>query len=271
MTPWPSPHSSGVVRRLGTLIETVHAMVYFAPEPQAAYAGLALRGFWRGYFASRSAALGKVSPELVTALFAGFAPSMVARAIPEVWRITSPSLVSAARQAAATAALHRILGPEAAERAGLIGSLTEICIRTLPLPGRPMAAAQSTLPRPADPLGALWYDCTVLREFRGDAHIAAVSAAGLTWPEPHLLQGSEVDPQQQQYRGWDDAAWQSAADRVRGLDLGTVEAMTDNLAAPAFQALQPAEVSRLLSALTPMAHAISATLPYPNAMALQRP
>lgn len=40
--------------------ETLHAVVSFAPEPQAAYASLGLRGYWRGYFASRSSALGPV-------------------------------------------------------------------------------------------------------------------------------------------------------------------------------------------------------------------
>ncbi len=79
------PHAV-LVRQLGQLIETVHAVVYFAPEPRERYSNLGLRGYWRGYFASRAAALGAVGPEIVTALFAGFAPAMVARAIPSVSR-----------------------------------------------------------------------------------------------------------------------------------------------------------------------------------------
>lgn len=88
-----------LVRRLGVLVESVHAVVYFAPEPQAAYAELGLKGYWRGYFASRAAPLGEAGPQLVTALFAGFAPAMVARALPKVWTIAAPERVQAARLA----------------------------------------------------------------------------------------------------------------------------------------------------------------------------
>lgn len=95
-----------------------------------------------------------------------------------------------------------------------------------------MAAAQAGLPRPTEPVAALWHDCTVLREHRGDGHLAAVALCGLVWPEPHLLPGRQVDPQQQQYRGWDDVSWQRAAERVRGRDTVELEAVTDQLAAP---------------------------------------
>lgn len=85
-----APAEGALVRRLGALVESIHAVVYFAPEPQAAYAELGLKGYWRGYIASRSAPLGTAGPALVTALFGGFAPAMVARALPEVWAIASP-------------------------------------------------------------------------------------------------------------------------------------------------------------------------------------
>ena len=258
------------VRRLGTLVETVHAVVYFAPEPQAAYQQLGLRGFWRGYFASRAAALGEVGPELVTALFGGFAPQMVARAIPQVWTVTSAAQVLAARQSAATAALSRLLtGLESQIVAA--GEITRRCVQQLPLAGRPMAAAHSAAPRPDDPLGGLWHDCTVLREFRGDGHLAAVLAAGLRWPEPHVLQGTKVDPRQQEYRGWDDASWERAVTRVRGRDLTTVEVTTDQLAAPSYEALLEPDLSILHQALTVLALRCSAAIPYPNAMGLVRP
>jgi len=134
-----------------------------------------------------------------------------------------------------------------------------------------MAAAQAELPRMDDPLAALWHDCTVLREFRGDGHLAAVAVAGLVWPEPHLLQGDRVDAQQQQHRGWDDQTWRDAAERVRGRDLREVEVMTDRLAAPAYSALDRAERDELVQLFEPLALAASRQLPYPNAMGLPRP
>lgn len=258
------------VRQLGALVESIHAVVYFAPEPQAGYAALGLRGYWRGYFASRAAPLGAAGPELVTAVFGGFAPAMVARAVPDVWTVTSPQEVQAARLQGATAALRRLLPADHLPAVRAAVELTGRCTRTLPLPGRPMAAAQIGLPRPADPLAALWHDCTVLREHRGDGHLTAVAVAGLQWPDPHLLQGRRVDVRQQEYRGWDDAAWQAAATRVQGRDLREVEAMTDRLAAPAYEALADAELTELIGALAPLARAASGQIPYPNAMGLAR-
>jgi len=255
------------VRRLGVLIDTLHAVVYFAPEPQAAYRELGLRGYWRGYFASRAAPLGPVGPHLVTALFGGFAPGMVARAIPQVWTVAAPEPVQAARLSGASAALQRLIGDQdATVRAA--AALTGACVEALPLPGRPMAAAQAGLNRPESALAALWHDCTVLREFRGDAHLAAVAIAGLVWPEPHLLQRNRVDPRQREHRGWDEETWQRAAERVRGRDLREVEAMTDTLAAPGFAVLGPAEQEELVRLLEPLARAAGAELPFPNAMSL---
>ena len=263
--------SLDVVRRLGVLVESVHAVVYFAPEPQTGYAELGLRGYWRGYFASRSASLGPVGPALVTALFGGFAPAMVRRALPEVWTLASPEQVRQARLAGATAALHRLIGDQH-ERVVAAATLTGRCVAALPIPGRPMAAAQADLTRPDEPLAALWHDCTVLREHRGDGHLAAVAVAGLVWPEPHLLQGTAVDPRQQEYRGWDDRSWQEADVRVRELravgGLLDVETATDQLAAPAYEVLDPAERRDLIQLLRPLAEAVAADLPYPNAMGL---
>lgn len=183
-----------LVRRLGQLTETVHAVVYFAPEARFAYAELGLRGYWRGYFASRCAAVGPIGPDLATALLGGFAPAMVARALPEVWSTADSATVVSARTSAATAALRRLLegvDPEVVTTAAI---LTARCVEALALPGRPMAAAHRETPRPADPVGALWHDVTVLREHRGDGHLCAVAAAGLHWPEPHLLIGDRLDP-----------------------------------------------------------------------------
>jgi hypothetical protein len=260
--------NSALVRRLGVLVESIHAIVYFAPEPQSAYAQLGLKGYWRGYFASRAAPLGAAGPQLVTALFAGFAPEMVARALPEVWTLASPQQVQAARQAGATAALRRLLGDSHLESVAAAAALTGRCVQALPLPGRPMAAAQADLQRPPEPLAALWHDCTVLREHRGDGHLAAVALAGLVWPEPHLLPARQVDAQQQQYRGWDDESWQRAAGRVRGRDTAELEAVTDQLAAPAYEVLAATGRVELARLLEPLARAVSAQLPYPNAMGL---
>lgn len=246
----------------------MHAVVYFAPEPQELYRELGLRGYWRGYFASRAAALGPVGPELVTALFAGFSPAMVARAVPEVWSLASPCDVLTARSRGAAAALERLLDPDHQDLVVRAAARTRTCLELLPLPGRPMAAALLAQPRPDEPLAALWYDCTVLREHRGDSHIGAVAAAGLRWPEPHLLKGAAVDARQQELRGWDDDTWHQAGRRASGVSRDALEQHTDRLAADAYAALDDDARQELVELLEPLAARAGRQLPYPNAMGL---
>lgn len=275
--------TSSEVRRLGALTEVVHAVVYFAPQVDQTYRGAGLKGFWRGYFAGRSAALGAASPQLVTALFAGFSPAMVERALPEVWAAVSPARVLQARSDGAHAALQDLLGDADPAPAA---ALTQQAVEHLDLAGRPLAAAQVALPRPRDPLRALWHDCTVLREHRGDGHLAAVMASGLRWPEPHLLLAGlgRLDPRQQEHRGWSDEDWGAARDRLvrRGLlatdgtataageqAYAAVEDVTDALAAPAYDVVDRAALIRALEPLA--ARVVTGELvPFPNAMGLPR-
>jgi hypothetical protein len=271
------------VRRIGRLVEVLHAVVYFAPEVAAAYRDAGLTGFWRGYFGGRAAPLGRASAELVTAVFGGFAPEMVARAVPDVWSRLPPEDVLRARSDGVTAALRRLLG-DADPTAGATRLAT--VVDALDIADRPMAAAQVALGRPDDPLLALWHHGTVLREHRGDGHLAVVTAAGLRWPEPHLLLGSlgRLDPRQQEYRGWSDDAWSTAAARLheRGwLDDGRptevgraayedLERRTDDVAASAFEGV---DVEALTEVLAPLAARVVDTggVPFPNAMGLERP
>ena len=67
----------GDARRLWQRFEPYHAVVYFAPEAQAACTALGTRGYWMSYFALRAAPLGAAPPELITAVFYGFAPRLV--------------------------------------------------------------------------------------------------------------------------------------------------------------------------------------------------
>ncbi|MEU7814932.1 hypothetical protein [Pseudonocardia sp. NPDC049154] len=274
-------------RELWRVIEAVHAVVYFAPEPADRLGGLGLRGFWRRYFASRAAALGPVPAAVVTALFHGFAPGMVARAVPEVWEVAEPSAVVAARTAGAAAALGRVRpadwdpGPALA----MLGA-------ALPpsFGGRALAAAHAALPEPADDLARLWHAATVLREYRGDGHVAALVAAGVDGAAAHVLLAAlgTLVPDQREYRGWSPAEWAGAGEalRARGwLDAGgaitprgrdaraMIEHCTDDAAAPALAALDDAALEELLAALTPLAAAVveAGAVPYPNAMGVPAP
>ena len=153
-------------------------MIYFVPEAAEAYAGLGITGR-HGYFASRAAPMGAVSAEVVVSTFFNFNPEVVHAAIPSSWAVAAPSAIVEARFAAADAALRRVLGdavesPEMSEAAALAraAAVAACC------DGRPLAAAHAALPWPDDDHLVLWHATSVLREHRGDGHIAALTLAG---------------------------------------------------------------------------------------------
>lgn len=266
-------------RAIWTLIEPIHAVTYFTPEARAAFADAGLRGFWRGYFAGRCAPLGAVDPAPVVALFNGFAPGMVTRALPEVWTLAAPPAVLRAREDGAVAALRRMLAgadPQAVDAAAQ--ALREAVTR-LPLPGRALGAANAALPVPADPYAALWWAATVLREHRGDGHVAALVASGIAGIDALILRcGADLARASlQPARGWTDEQWTAAADRLRArhlLDaddrvtaegsgvLGMAEAVTDFAAGAPWTDPAQAVATGLL--LAPLARACAEALPTPN-------
>jgi len=147
------------------------------------------------------------------------------------------------RTHAATAALRRLLPPNSEAHVVTVATLTDRCVKSLQLPGRPMAAAHRQVARPDDPVSALWHDVTVLREHRGDGHLIAVATAGLVWPEPQLLITDRLDPAQQAHRGWTDEQWTTAASRIHHHDVAAIDDATDRLAAPAYDILTPQELA----------------------------
>src|SRR5580658_5639112 len=97
-------------RHLFRLVEPIHVVTYFSDEPTEALMALGHRNYWDGYFAGRAAPLGRVSAEVVHAVFYNFADGEVARHIPRVWGIATPEAALAARERGSVAALRRILG-----------------------------------------------------------------------------------------------------------------------------------------------------------------
>jgi len=187
-----------VSRRLWTLLEPLHAVVYFTAPSRQAFEDAGYRGFWRGYFAGRAAPLGPVGAAPVTALFYGFAPRMVARALPAVWDLAPPAAALAARQAGAVTALRQgFTAQQVAADDDLLTAVTGLLRRAVDGAdpgGRPLGAANAALPWPDEPLAALWHGATVVRELRGDGHVAALLTAGITGVESLVLRsGRDLD------------------------------------------------------------------------------
>jgi hypothetical protein len=279
-------------RRMWPAFETYHAQIYFVPEAAEAYRTLGLKGGWMGYFASRAAPLGPASPELVTAVFFNFHPAMVARALPDAWALAAPGDVLTARQEAADAALRRLIpdhigSPAEAQAAALAREAAEAPA----LAGRPLFAALRSLPWPDEPHLVLWHACTLLREHRGDGHVAALTVAGLDGCEAHVsVTATGAVPREtlQSSRKWSDEEWAAAEERLqergwldaegRLTDAGRagraeVETRTDTLAEEPWRALGPERTERLLGLLAPMARAINDAggVPVPNPVGVPAP
>jgi hypothetical protein len=280
-------NQSPVSRRMWTFFEPVHVVTYFAPEARAAFEEAGLRGFWRGYFAGRAAPLGRVRAEPVTASFFTFAPPMVARALPGVWDLATPDDALAARSAGATAALRHLLGESAADVTGLADRLMRAA-DGLDCAGRVLAAANTALPVPGEPLARLWHAATLLREHRGDGHFAALLAADIDGCEAVVLRvGIDADRGQlQPVRGWTDEQWDQAAARLadrgwldatgRATPAGVaarqaVEDATDRAAARPWARLGAAATEDLAGLLAPVARACAVVLPQPNPVGLPAP
>ncbi|PBA18007.1 SCO6745 family protein [Mycobacterium avium] len=278
-----------LARRFFDRYEPVHAVTYFAPEARAALDALGYRGFWMGYFAARSAPLGAVPREVVAAIFYNFAPERVAKALPAAWEIAGPQAALRARQESAVAALRRYgLRPD--ENVAVAAELAAKAARGAPLDGRPLFAANLALPWPEDPLAALWHATTLLREQRGDAHVAVLAAAGISGRESNVLHAAAGNVSRDyiaRTRDYDEASWRRHEQRLaeRGLPDGDgaltaagrqckdhIEATTDALALSALDALTDDEVETLFEALTPITRAVIAggDIPAATPMTLRR-
>jgi hypothetical protein len=293
-------------RRMWTLFEPVHVVTYFSPEARDAFEQAGLRGFWRGYFAGRAAPMGAVGAAPVVASFFVFAPAMVRRALPSVWSLTTPADVLRAREAGAGAAIRRLLDlPEGAAAPPHLleaADLLSAAAGGLDPAGRALAAPNIDLPVPEEPVARLWHAATVLREHRGDGHVAALVAADIDGAESLVLRAGvdlavqagepgHVGPgwrrdQMQPIRGWTDDELAAAAGRLSdhgllddrgaataaGMDLHRgVDAATDLTAARPWAALGPDGTARLAEALRPIAVACASGMPFPNPIGVPAP
>lgn len=202
-------------------LEVVHTLTYFAPSVIQAKKDVGLKGYLMGYTASRIAPMGPVGPEIAVATFYNFAPWMFARALPDAWSFASPERVLDATQTAVADLLRELWTGLDAEVAAAADAAREVA-ELHPIVGRPLAAAWSSVPWSDRPELVLWQAATRIRESRGDGHLAALVVHRIDGTEAHLtLKGDSAKLRQllSPLRGWDDAAWDAAADRLRARGL----------------------------------------------------
>lgn len=266
-------------RHLFSLVEAYHGVFYYAAE-FSAFAEAGLKGWWRAYFATRAAAFGVVPPEVVTAAFFNFAPRMVSRAIPSVWETIAPAQLLDMRVRVASDALGRVLRADPAP----VEEVSELALESvanLPLAGRPLYAAHSSIPAPGTPAVDLWHACTLLREFRFDGHNAALMAHDIGGCASHVLMVASGRGNMATIlpiRGFTEDEWSTSAaelrhrgwlDRDDGFTAegaaarAAVEDMTDRLSDAPLRAIGRASAERLIDLLEPLVERVRRLGPVP--------
>ena len=212
--------------------DSLHSMIYFAPEAEEQLVAAGLRPGRMTYFASRSAPMGAVTAGVTTATFVNFNPDLVAKYIPRAWSLASIDAILAARLRSADLALRRLLGEslDSAELAEL-AELAREATTVLTPEGRPLYAAHAALPWPDDPHLVVWHASTLLRESRGDGHTMALAHAGLSGIESivtHTATGRGFTVRAaKQLRGWSDEQWDDAIRALQDRGLMSGDQLTD--------------------------------------------
>ena len=265
--------ATSTARRMVELLEPICLVTFFADESNEELAALGHRTYWDGYFASRAAPLGRVPAQVVHAAFYSFAEGEAARHIPSAWETVPPEVSFDAWRRGSAASVRRILGEELADSPGLsrAADLVTRAATSAPTNGRVLYAGWRALPVPTDPVTRLWHSATMLREHRGDGHVAALLTAGIGGTEAHVLSALEYGihppesfgrihhlPKEQlaevmdglRKRGLVDAdGWFTDAGRETKQ---RIEDLTDELAAPPYAGLSADELAELIAELEPL-------------------
>ena len=268
-----------IVHNVHMAINLAHRFVYFVPEAAEEYAALGVTGR-TGYFASRAAPMGAVTDEVVLATFYNFSPTAVMSAMPGAWEKASPESLQAARFRVVRRSLDRVGASLSAAEIEEARSIIDPVMAELDLAGKPLAAANAGVSLPDDPLVALWQQLTVIREWRGDVHVALLVANAVGPCECLVLQvGTGRFPLglAKATRQWDEQQWATA---VAGLDeRGWVDAAgamtpagvearerieddTNRLCEPIWRSVADAGAARLAELIKPIDDAMQAAGTY---------
>jgi hypothetical protein len=261
-------------------LDPLHAMVYFVPYANEKFGELGME-FRMHYFASRSAAMGAVSANVVAATFYNFNPQLVAAVILAAWELAPPAAVTRVRYEIVSTALPRVLGeeltrsPELARAAELLRRVAESVPNA---DGRPLYAGHAELPWPDTPHAQVWHAITLLREYRGDGHIAALMASGLSGLDAlitHTATGICFSADfARRSRGWTRDDWDAATEHLKsrgilrsdgelttaGIDLrSTIEDLTDELGYPPWRTVSADQADEVVGLARVIREAVQAS------------
>ena len=194
---------AGPARRLRDAAEPIATHPIWSRRVNEAQAELGL-DFLSGYVWGRATALGVPTPGVAASAFAWFEPGLVGRTLLAGQAAVGRDRLLEVRRRETAASLSDVL--EGRETAPVADRLLAAA-RTLPTAGRPLYSGLLDLPVPADPVGRLQRACELVREARGDAHVAVAVSAGLGPVEMNVFTEVWNGIEQGTYtasRGWDE-------------------------------------------------------------------
>jgi hypothetical protein len=265
-------------------------MIYFTPHGADAYAQIGITHQRMTYFASRSAAMGPVPAETVIATFFNFNPAIIREVIPAAWAVATPAQVLAARMEAVDRSLRQAWGDDV--ESAQVREAADLARRAAEQAagrpqGRPLFAGHAALPWPDAPHLVLWQAQTLLREYRGDGHVALLLTSGLDGLQAlitHAATGSIPAEALRTTRAWSEQEWAAGVARVRelgwladGRELAlseagqrgrqSIEDRTDELAVYPYEAIGEDGCHRLAALTGPLSAAVmAADLGFPAAL-----
>src|SRR5205823_4780349 len=170
--------------------------------------------FLTSYVGGRGVSMGDPAGAVVAAAFAWFEPGLVASLWDAARAAVAPDRLAQARDEATVASLRQVL---AGEDPGEVASLLADAAEAADGMGRPLFSGRRADGRPADAVHCLWWACGLVREHRGDSHVAAAAAAGLNAVEMNILTELWIGMPLLSYtatRGWAPDAMQRAVTRL---------------------------------------------------------
>ena len=167
---------------------------------------------------------------MVAAAFGVFKPAVVVGGVAHGWTLTDASTIFHARRNGAVAQLQRVIGPPT-DGLARAGALLDRAVAPLRPEGRPLfAGLRSRWDDPVDAWTRFFHLGDMLREYRGDAHVAAWTSAELDAVEIGLLTEAYIGLPLRTYirtRAWDDRELDAAVARLEARGWMQDDALTD--------------------------------------------
>ncbi|MBP2368735.1 SCO6745 family protein [Pseudonocardia parietis] len=245
----PAATSPSPARALRDAIEPLACLSIWSPEAAEGYAALGLDDYFAAYVWQRVAPLGTPPEPLAVTALGVFDGGLIGPQYALGASAVDRDKIVAVRLDAPGRTLRRVLGedlPELGREAAAAVVALRRGIDAADRTARPLFTGLLAEPWPDDPAAALVHACHVLREHRGDSHLAVCAVDGLDAVQMNVLTELWCGYPLGAYtasRGWAPDRIEAAADelRARGLLDGdrlsadglrhraTLEARTDGM------------------------------------------